>query len=403
MAKDVVEIFKEVSREDRLVVVVIHQPSYEVFLKFDTVLLLKQGSVLYTGSTSEFVDYFTQFGWGTIRLQGNPIDQIFEEIQDNDLGTLLRAWNTSPNQQELRQGRAKAAGVSLPPSEAKSSAWNQFRVLFARTLFDTAGDPEKTRKRLTKKIAINLVVGLVFLGLFDKTNATAFVSTSALFVIMFSLMFENMLNGFAQYSLLFPIIVREYRNGAFMVWTYVLAQMLCTIATDILFGLPAVIAYLMVGFSIENFPLFLMILFLLAGFGSVSGLFIGSVSTDVRDATRYINIVMLPSIMFSGFLIPFDVIPDYLQWLYYVSYLQYALSAALVNEFGGVVFSDCPPANGTACAVCFRTGDEYVKSYGAEGTDTGLNILIMCSILLLLILGAIIMISRKIVSLSRRL
>lgn len=405
MAKDVVEILKEVSREERLVVVVIHQPSYEVFRKFDSVLLLKEGSVLFTGKTSEFVEYFSQFEWGRVSLEGNPIDSIFEEIQDNSLAPILRAWNASPLQKELFRNRHRslAKHLTLPPAEQKNSAWAQFSVLFSRTLYDTIGDPDKTRKRFVKKVLIGLVVGLVFLAAFDRTNSSAFVSTSALFVIMFSTMVENMLNGFAQYALLFPIVVREYRNGAFMVWTYVLAQMLCTVLTDILFTMPSLIPYFMIGFDPVNVGAFLAILCLLASFGSVSGLVIGASSTDVRDATRYVNVVMLPQVMFSGFLIPLELIPGYLSWLYYVSFLQYALNAALVNEFEEVDFTDCPPLNTTGCFQCFPTGLDYIKSYGINGGIVGVNILVMSGFVVVIILGALLMISRKIVLLSRQL
>lgn len=54
-----------------------------------------------------------------------------------------------------------------------------------------------------------------------------------------------------------------------------------------------------------------------AGLSVENGVFLGPVST-------------IPTILFSGFFVNFDVIPNYLKWLTYVSYVRYGFEGIVI-------------------------------------------------------------------------
>lgn len=54
-----------------------------------------------------------------------------------------------------------------------------------------------------------------------------------------------------------------------------------------------------------------------AGLSVENGVFLGPVST-------------IPTILFSGFFVNFDVIPNYLKWLTYVSYVRYGFEGKVI-------------------------------------------------------------------------
>jgi len=58
-AMQCVKLLKSIARKGATVLCTIHQPSSEVFELFDMVMLLKDGRVLYQGTTEGVIDYFT--------------------------------------------------------------------------------------------------------------------------------------------------------------------------------------------------------------------------------------------------------------------------------------------------------------------------------------------------------
>ena len=62
-ALSVVELLRNLTREGRIVVAVLHQPSSTIYDCFAKLLLLSNGRTMYFGTAAEAVSYFQQIGY----------------------------------------------------------------------------------------------------------------------------------------------------------------------------------------------------------------------------------------------------------------------------------------------------------------------------------------------------
>jgi ABC-type multidrug transport system ATPase subunit len=61
MAMSIVECMKQLARQGKTIICTIHQPSSEVFEKFDRLCLLAEGRLAYIGNLSEGPTFFARY------------------------------------------------------------------------------------------------------------------------------------------------------------------------------------------------------------------------------------------------------------------------------------------------------------------------------------------------------
>lgn len=73
-AYNVVDVLQEYAqRANKTIICTIHQPSSEIFMKFDRLILLVDGKFIYQGPRSDVIEYFSSFGFQCPKLS-NPAD-----------------------------------------------------------------------------------------------------------------------------------------------------------------------------------------------------------------------------------------------------------------------------------------------------------------------------------------
>ena len=65
MAADVVRILRSLATSGRTVVSTIHQPSFQLFARFDRLLLLCRGQIAYAGAAAGAAAHFAGLGFPT--------------------------------------------------------------------------------------------------------------------------------------------------------------------------------------------------------------------------------------------------------------------------------------------------------------------------------------------------
>jgi ABC transport system ATP-binding/permease protein len=150
-SENIMDLLKELALKGKLIFVVIHQPSSDIFKMFDTLLILDQGGYpIYNGNPVDAVIYFKKLvshvnadesechSCGNV----NP-EQIFNIIESkvvDEYGNLTDNRKVSPkewhgNYKELIDNEPLSTSDSdeIPESEFKvPSIWKQFRVFFKR-------------------------------------------------------------------------------------------------------------------------------------------------------------------------------------------------------------------------------------------------------------------------------
>ena len=100
-ALDVAAILKMLAKNGRTIITTIHQPSSEIMSRFDRILCLCEGKIVYDGPPSGLTQYFVQVGLPAPPLT-NPADHLMSILNDDDIK--IKAFNEGKvlTKEELR-------------------------------------------------------------------------------------------------------------------------------------------------------------------------------------------------------------------------------------------------------------------------------------------------------------
>lgn len=109
-----------------------------------------------------------------------------------------------------------------------------------------------------------------------------------------------------------------------------------------------------------------------------------SIFEDLSVALAILPVILLPLILYSGFLLNPTTIPDYLIWIRYISPTQYAVTGLLENEFKGQTLPNCQPVGSPQC-----TGDQVLRTFGlTNALPMGVNVVLLGVIYVTLVVAA---------------
>jgi len=278
-----------------------------------------------------------------------------------------------------RQGASDSDTFDYPVSR-----FLQFLYLTRRALADHFKDPRKYLGSLLVKLTVGLMVGIIWLNKARKhTQPSIFTIQGVLFIVCLNSCMDTMM----QTALLLPVfrslIIREYRNGYYALPPYYASMAVChSLAQTLNAMILAVPVYFMVGLRVrlDSFLIFCSVLSCLAIIGVLNGMLVGAVANDFQQAQQVIAPLIVPLVLFSGYIIPYSQIPIYFRWLYHASFFQYALSILQINEFRDIAFSDCkiPSMSSeclTGCDVCAKCFNQTTFQNLEHCFDTGLDFL----------------------------
>jgi ABC-type multidrug transport system ATPase subunit len=177
-SENVMDLLREQTYDGKLVFVVIHQPSSEVFKQFDKLILLdKEGHLIYYGNPLEAVTYFEAKAGYPVKNSGecnecgnvNP-EQIFDIVETrilDEFGKPTSRRRISP-QKWYSWFKEQYKPIELPQTTTtqttwlgNASAWKQFLVFLTRDALNKLRNTQFLALTLVQSPALALLLALV--------------------------------------------------------------------------------------------------------------------------------------------------------------------------------------------------------------------------------------------------
>lgn len=373
----VVEILNAQAAKGRTVISTIHQPSSDIFVKFDKLLLLCDGHVMYHGPASNAVSYFDSKGF-TCPSLSNPADYFMELLHIENLDNKSQEEEEKVNylkdsfgqvQHRITQGSYQTAQLEKGSRGYISSYPVQLYHCTARAILITIRDPRLTIFKTGILLFVALIMGILFWDIGDDQSVESVLNRNgSIFFSVITLVYANLNATILNFPLIREVFLKESRAKMYGTTAFFfsknIADFIIEVFCSIIFAL---CIFWTIGYSStspEKPVIYVVILILAHMSGTSLGLTAGAWFTRVDVAASLGAVMTLPFYYFSGYLRPVNQIPIGVRWFADISPFRFAFDALMINEYSDI-------AGGAAA----------LKQYDIKGT-VGESILYLTLIML---------------------
>lgn len=347
----IIDFVRELAKKKNIcVILTIHQPSSNIMGIIDRILVMNKGLLCYQGTTSNVSNYFEAINM-PLGEMANPADSFMHKIEEQN-SRLDKHEKTSKEEVPVTENYKikllpqidadiEETIKSGEPSALKSKTFQsvgvceQFNVLCYRTYLNLIRNPATFKIRISMILLFSFITCSIFYRLkYDIEGVYNRVGFFFFFTV--NLFMSTLFQAILAFPLERGIFLREHANKLYTVAPYYLAKNVIEtpigLIASFLFG---VIVYYIVGLrgDAQYFFTFLCNFVVLAWLSQSMGLCFGASFSSVETALIISNFSVLPSFLFSGFLINQDNMPVWLGWLRFLSPFRYSLEASMRNEF----------------------------------------------------------------------
>ncbi|KAJ2080962.1 hypothetical protein H4R24_002679 [Coemansia sp. RSA 988] len=425
-AEMVITLTKEMSRQRNLcTLITIHQPSAEMVAKFDKLILLAQGKLVFMGATTQAVPYFEQLGYPvthsnpanffidlmTIDFSSSEASQksekrvqllvdAFAEFRqqgmeadvnnrhcvaakgqgDNDSShTSIVAVGDLSSEKSSHAGNAGTAFAhcgqiigDITQEEANlfqsepppMNSWiSEASVLLKRDWIMTIRSGSFISGLLTQCLVMMLFNSFVFFQL-GNNQASVQNRIGTLFTLTLAATFPVVVPVMTIIMSGRSVLRRERAGGMYRMSTYFAARALSFFPVVYI---PYIIMFTGIYFiahlqyEVEKFFIALLVIAVLL-FCSLGFAFTMAMIVRRMEVAHTIAPVSLATFMlFAGNLSNATEITPVLRWIKYVCLFYYSYSGLMQNEFDGLVFV-CSSSD----TSCYNSGESVVDAYGLD-------------------------------------
>lgn len=402
MAVSIMDLMTSLARMGKTIICTIHQPSSQIFNKFDKLLLLAEGQTAYHGKASDAISFFSSINYPCPENY-NPADHFIqtlavipgdEEESRKKIKTVSGKFSESEISQEMK-AEVKAIENDVQDEDKsrhkddiyKASWFKQLSALIWRQTIATLRNPMTSTVKIVTAVIVGLILGTVYWRQ-DMDQDGIKNIMGVLFVIVTNASFSSVFAICNSFCSEIPIFLREHFNGMYRTDTYFLAKLLVEA--------PIIIAEFFIGFSIVywmayinpdvmKYLIALGIILLIVQVTSGLGYFLSCASPNVDFALGICPLLIIPAMLFGGFYLKTDSVVPWLAWIQYISWFYYGYSALVINQWSGVTDIACPldqtvptpGANTSVSQLCITTGEDVLKDRDIDPDSFTLDIILL--------------------------
>lgn len=367
----IVEMLQDIAEAGKTVITTIHQPSSRLFHKFDKLILLGKGSLLYFGNAAEAMIYFSSIGCSPL-IAMNPAEFLLDlangnindvsvpsELEDKvQLGNSERETrNGKPSpavvheylveayETRVAEDEKKKLRVPLPFDEEMkekmqsrkrewgASWWEQYSILFKRGIKERQHD-YISWLRITQVLATAIILGLLWWQsdgnnpkeLHDQAGLLFFIAVFWAFFPVFTAIFT-----FPQER---AMLNKERAADMYRLSAYFMARTTSDLPLDLFLPLLfLLVVYFMAGLrqTVDSFFLTMLTVFLCIVAAQGLGLAIGATLMDLKRATTLASVTIMTFMLTGGFFV--KKVPVFISWLRYLSFNYHTYKLLLKVQY----------------------------------------------------------------------
>jgi ABC-type multidrug transport system ATPase subunit len=361
-SENIMDLLKELSLRGKMIFVVIHQPSSDIYKMFDSMIILDVGGYqIYYGNPLEAVVYFkTQVNMvnkdqsACMECGNVNAEQIFTIIENkvvNEFGRFTDQRKITPKQWRLFY--QKTNGKPSPPTPAKEiestlsipHKRNQWRIFLNRDLLSKIGNKQYMLFALLEApvLAFFLSYLIRYYTVFDD-GLTKYIFNSNSNIVTYFFM-SIIVAIFMGLTISAEEILRDrkiLKRESFLNLSrgsYLYAKI------AVLFGISAIqtLTFVLLGnyiLEVKDMNMALwMILFSSGCFANLTGLNISSAFNSAVTIYILIPLLIIPQLVLSGIVIDFDKFnnkiasTDHIPWFGELMASRWAFEATMVDQF----------------------------------------------------------------------
>ncbi len=346
-ALSIVKLLKNLARKrGKTVVSTIHQPSSEAYACFDRLILMCDGYIVYQGLAKYSSQYFQSIGW-EVPMHTNPADYYMQVLaisypkQKQDLKK-IKALKKNYDQLLLELNAQEPKRLHLPDPQIETRLQSQtatqvqqFKQVFIRAYKEKIRDFAPMNFKLLQ----TFLLAFLSVSIFWKMPRNNYAELTGFIGYVFYCVMIQMFVGILGTILVFiderPLFLREQANRMYGIIPYYIAKDLIDLPLNMFIPLFFSFFYFGMGTNVtmQQFGNFyaiqLMVSLATTGYGQV----VGSLFDTAETACFFCPIIMMPFVMFAGFITNVDTFPNWVGWIQYISPIRYGFEASMHNEF----------------------------------------------------------------------
>ncbi|BDA44712.1 probable broad substrate specificity ATP-binding cassette transporter at C-terminar half [Coccomyxa sp. Obi] len=355
-AVNLMTTLKQVAQAGRIVMLSFHQPSPAMYELLDRVFLMARGHMVYSGEPDAAYGHFERAGLpcpGHTAIAEHMLTSVSDPVMLQTLMAHVEAkgphagiaaaefaelpTSTGPGyEKDEPQGIARALTLHKKPARAPLA--RELAVLFWRTLTEILRNPTLLLMHCLMALIMGVLCGFIF---FHISNDIA-GAQNRLGAVFFSLVFLA-LTSLTTVDLLVNergLVVKECLGGYYRPFSYYISKatldgLLLRVVPAVLYSIPF---YPMIGFQKD--PAHVALFFcVLAVFSATVGALSMAVTVGFGTAGKaalIMNLVLLLSLLFTGYLVNIAAVTVWLRWVHYLSVFFYGFESLIVNEMSGI-------------------------------------------------------------------